>query len=131
MLNNQKSIEVTDLLNHLNPPLRLEIEKLRETILDSGLDLVETVKSNKPNYLFNNDERILFEIQDFEHIQIIFHCGARIQRQIPHHLIDDEFNLLTWIENDRALLSFKSMEEIETKVEDIKILVYRWINATV
>lgn len=130
MLNNQKSIEVTDLINQLNPPLLLEIEALREIILDSGLELVETIKWNGPNYQFNHEDRITLRVQDTKQVQVIFHRGAKVQIQPDSRLIDDEFNLLTWKENDRAIIRFTSMDEIVKQSETIKIIVYRWINAT-
>lgn len=129
MQNNQKSIEVTDLINRISPPLKDEIELLRDIILETDLDLEETVKWNGPNYRFNQEDRITLRIQDFKQIQIIFHRGAKILTQPTNHLIDDEYNLLVWKENDRALISFKSMKEIEEQSENIKILIYRWINA--
>lgn len=130
MLTNEKTIEVTELITKLNHPLIQGIEILRELILAVDLELKETIKWNGPNYQFNNEDRITLRVQDLKQIQIIFHRGAIVKVQPINHLIDDEFNLLIWKENDRAIISFKTIDEIKTNKESIQILVYRWLLAS-
>jgi hypothetical protein len=129
-MKNMQSIEVNQLVNQLNPPLKEGIEYLRQLILNSDLDLIETIKWNGPNYQYRNIDCITLRIQDLKQIQIIFHRGAKVKIQPKDHLIKDEFSLLEWKENDRAIISLKSNEEIMIKKSSIQVLINRWILAS-
>ena len=119
--------EVTSFLDEQNHPFRTEIEVLRNIILDSNSDLKENIKWNGPNYIFNNEDRITIKINPPKIIQIIFHCGAKVKEQPQNKLIDNDFGLLQWKENNRAVASFKSMNDIEIHKENISSIVKQWI----
>lgn len=126
MLNN----EVTKFLDALNHPYRREIEQLREEILTAHSQLSENIKWNGPNYSINNDDRITMRIQPSKFIQLIFHRGAKKQEQPKDKLLHDKTGLLTWKENDRAIATFKNMEEIESRKSDLRSIINGWISAT-
>jgi hypothetical protein len=42
-------------------------------------------------------------------------------------LIDNDFGLLQWKENNRAVASFKSMNDIEINKEQIQSIVKQWL----
>ncbi len=119
--------EVTSFLDALNHPFRNEIELLRNIILDSNSALKENIKWNGPNYIFNNEDRITIKINPPKLIQIIFHCGAKVKEQPQNKLIDNDFGLLQWKENNRAVATFKSMNEIEINKVQIQSIVSQWI----
>lgn len=129
-MRNIKSNEVSRLLNELNPPLIQAIEQLRENILNVDLDLVETIKWNGPNYQYKNEDRITLRVQDTKQVQVIFHRGAKVKVQPKNHLIEDEFNLLVFKENDRAIINIKSIDEVILHQSSIQTLVHRWILAS-
>ncbi len=126
-MKNSKSNDVTQLINELNPPLIQAIEYLRELILSVELELVETIKWNGPNYQYKQEDRITLRIQDIKQVQIIFHRGAKVKVQPINHLIEDEFNLLVFKENDRAIYSIRSYEEVVNHATSIQTLVQRWL----
>jgi len=126
-MKNHKSNDVTQLINELNPPLIQAIEYLRELILSVELELVETIKWNGPNYQYKQEDRITLRIQDIKQVQIIFHRGAKVKVQPINHLIEDEFNLLVFKENDRAIYSIRSYEEVVNHATSIQTLVQRWL----
>jgi len=129
-MKNHKSNDVTQLINELNPPLIQTIEYLRELILSVELELTETIKWNGPNYQYKQEDRITLRIQDIKQVQIIFHRGAKVKVQPINHLIEDEFNLLVFKENDRAIYSIRSYEEVVNHATSIRTLVQRWILAS-
>lgn len=129
-MRNIKSNEVSRLLNELNPPLIQAIEQLRENILNVDLDLVETIKWNGPNYQYKNEDRITLRVQDTKQVQVIFHRGAKVKVQPKNRLIEDEFNLLVFKENDRAIINIKSIDEVILHQTSIQTLVHRWILAS-
>ncbi|MBK6284962.1 MAG: DUF1801 domain-containing protein [Draconibacterium sp.] len=122
--------EVTIFLDSLNHPLRKEIEALRNLILSSNNLLQENIKWNGPNYSWCDQDRITMRIQPPKQIQVIFHRGAKKLQQPQNRLINDETNFLNWKENDRAVVSFKSFDEIENSKNILQKVVSDWLNAS-
>lgn len=123
--------EVTAFLNELNHPFRNEIELLRYCILSTNTSLTENIKWNGPNYCFNNEDRITMRIQPLiKQAQIIFHRGAKKQEQPKEKLIANKSKMLLWKENDRAIITFKNINDIENEKTELAIIVTEWINAT-
>lgn len=120
---------VTEFLNSQIHPLRNEIEELRKCILCADDGLIENIKWNGPNYCFNNEDRITMRIQPPTQIQLIFHRGAKKLQQPLNRLIDTKSKLLTWKENDRAIATFKNMQEIRDAQIDLAKIVVEWIYA--
>ena len=124
---NQKNIEVTKFLDELNHPLRNEIEQLREIILSTTGDLTENIKWNGPNYCFDEQDRITMKIQPPKQIQLIFHRGAKKQEQPKEKIIQSKSELLIWKENDRAIVTFKNMSDIDDGKTDLIAIVKEWV----
>jgi hypothetical protein len=121
--------EVTKFLDRLNHPFRNEIDKLRSLILQANSEIVENIKWNGPNYSFRNEDRITMRIQPPKQIQLIFHRGAKKLKQPSERLIKDESDLLTWKENDRAVITFRNITEIENAGNELNTIVNKWLNA--
>lgn len=122
--------DVTKLLDGLSHPFRNEIEQLRLSILGAEKGLAENVKWNGPNYCFDNKDRITMRIHPPKQVQIIFHRGAKVQKQPRNRIINDDSGLLTWKENRRAVATFKNMAEIEDSRSNLAKIVKDWISAT-
>ncbi len=121
--------EVTKFLDELNHPLRAEIEELRQIILNSMNGLAENIKWNGPNYCFEDQDRVTMRIQPPKQIQLIFHRGAKKIIQPDDKLIDDKSGLLIWKENDRAIATFKNLDEIKKAKLNLEGILNSWINA--
>ncbi len=106
--------------------------RLRIYILRANENLTENIKWNGPNYCFNSEDRITMRIQPptTKQIQLIFHRGAKKQVQPKEKLIEEHSKLLIWKENDRAIATFKNMDEIENAETNLTEIVKKWINAT-
>jgi hypothetical protein len=123
--------EVTNFLNELNHPFRNEIEQLRNCILSANSKLTENIKWNGPNYCFDNEDRITMRIQPTTNqIQVIFHRGAKVKEQPKEKLISEDFKILVWKGNDRAIATFKNMQDIENRKNDLTKIINEWIEAT-
>ncbi|MFB6318624.1 DUF1801 domain-containing protein [Saccharicrinis sp. FJH54] len=122
--------EVTGFLNTLDHPLREEIERLRGVILDVEEALTENVKWNGPNYCCGGADRITMRIHPPKQIQLIFHRGAKKQEQPKERLIPNAGSLFVWKENDRAVITFKTMQDIDNNKEELRRLVVEWIKVT-
>ena len=129
---NSLNSEVTKFLDDLNHPFRMEIEQLRNCILIANNKLTENIKWNGPNYCYQNGDRITMRIQPIKikQIQVIFHCGAKVQDQPKEKLIQQHFDILTWKTNDRAVATFKNMQDIENGKTDFTKIIKEWIELT-
>jgi hypothetical protein len=125
-----KSKEVTKFLDEQNHPFRKEIEQLRNYILSAIPDLTENIKWNGPNYCFRSADRITMRIQPpTKQVQLIFHRGASKQTQPENKLISNKSKMIVWKENDRAIVTFKSLQDIENGKSELTDIVTEWINA--
>lgn len=122
--------EVTTFLDALNHPFRKEIELLRSIILSAGIQLEENIKWNGPNYSIGSEDRITMRIMPPKQVQLIFHRGAKKQEQPKQKLINDQSGLLDWKENDRAVASFKTVADIETRKKELMNIITSWIKAS-
>lgn len=123
--------KVTDLLDELKHPFRNEIELLRICILSANTGLEENIKWNGPNYCFGNEDRITMRVQPpTKQVQLIFHRGAKKQEQPKDKLIATKSKILVWKENDRAIVTFKSLHDIESGKADLTKIINEWIEVT-
>jgi hypothetical protein len=122
--------EVTYFLDSLNLSLRDEVECLREIIMGAGYELTESVKWNGPNYSINGEDRITIRISPKKQLQVIFHRGAKVKEMPKNRLLSGDYDILIWKENDRAIVSFNTMNEIQEKRQMIIEVVGKWIEAT-
>lgn len=125
-----KSEEVTSFLDKETHPYRNEIEKLRELILKAHKDLTENIKWNGPNYSIGDQDRITMRIHPPKQIQIIFHRGAKVLEAPKNKLIKEDFGLLAWKGNDRAVATFKNMDNIVSREKEFERIVKDWIKAS-
>ncbi|WP_212635336.1 DUF1801 domain-containing protein [Pseudozobellia thermophila] len=103
------------------------MENLRHIIINAINGLTENVKWNGPNYCYEDNDRITMKIQPPKQIQLIFHRGAKKQEQPKEKIIQSKSKLLLWKENDRAIVTFKNMSEIENGKTDLTSIVNEWI----
>lgn len=67
------------------------------------------------------------KIYPTKQIQLIFHRGAKKQEQPKDRLIQDPFGLLDWRENDRAIIGFRTVEQIFKNREKLGSLITSWL----
>ncbi len=128
---NNLNKEVSAFLDELNHPFKKEIEQLRIIILSANKSLSENIKWNGPNYVYHDDDCITMRVQPIttKNIQLIFHRGAKVKTQPKEKLIEDNFNLLLWKANDRAIATFKSMDYIDKHKAGLKKIINAWLLA--
>ena len=126
---NKLNQEVTRFLIELNHPFIEEINELRAIILSSEKELIENIKWNGPNYMFNNQDFLTMRINPPKKIQLIFHRGAKKLQQPENKLIQDASTLLVWKENDRAILELNSLEQIRKNKTNLIEIIEKWICA--
>ncbi|MDF2437499.1 MAG: hypothetical protein K0Q95_1875 [Bacteroidota bacterium] len=124
-LNNEVSLFLADLAH----PFIKEIEVLRSVILNADSRLDENIKWNGPNYSFKDEDRITMRIlPPKQQIQLIFHRGSKKQAQPENKLIKSGSTILTWKENDRAIATFRSMQDIQNSKTELSEVIKDWIS---
>jgi hypothetical protein len=121
--------EVTKFLAALSHPLKKEIAQLREDILTANKGLSENIKWNSPNFHYEENDRITMRIQPPKQIQLVFHRGAKVLEQPRNRLINDNSGMLTWKTNDRAVATFKNMEDITSSASPLAKIINDWLEA--
>lgn len=119
--------EVSKFLSELNLPLDKEIQYLRTIILSCEENLVENIKWNGPNYSLNGEDRITMRVQSPKIVQLIFHRGAKVKEQPTSKLLSNDFGILDWKANDRAIASFKSVDSILLVESKLQLIIKEWI----
>jgi hypothetical protein len=121
---------VSQFLDELQHPFREGIDLLCIIILETNENLSENIKWNAPNYHFSGEDRFTMRIQPPKNnCQLILHRGAKKQEQLGR-LIDSTSKLLQWKENDRAVITFNSLEEIESRKEELSAILNAWLQAS-
>lgn len=119
--------EVTSFLYLQNHPLRPLIDAVRSFIVNAEPTLSENIKWNGPNFSYEGQDRITVKINPPKQIQLIFHRGAKVLEQPKDKLLSEDFSLLTWKENDRAIATIKNEEELLENSEKWKSIITQWI----
>jgi hypothetical protein len=60
-------------------------------------------------------------------IQLVFHTGAKVKNEPTEKILNDDFGILIWRDNHRALVTFNSMEDIEKCELNLKVIIEKWI----
>jgi hypothetical protein len=121
--------DVTALLDKPKHPLLAEINLLRAGILAADARLTENIKWNGPNYCVDGEDRITMRVQPPKQVQLIFHRGAKVLAQPAGRLINNDSKLLDWKANDRAVITFKTMEEIVATKATLQNIIRAWLKA--
>jgi hypothetical protein len=60
-------------------------------------------------------------------IQLIFHTGAKVKNEPAEKILKDDFGILAWRDNHRAIATFNSLEDIEKCELNLKVIIEKWI----
>ncbi|HSW91444.1 MAG TPA: DUF1801 domain-containing protein [Candidatus Saccharimonadales bacterium] len=122
---------VDDFMHGLDDSRRLQVQKLRQYILDEVPSLVEHIKWNAPSYVEDGDDRITFNTMNKERVvKLVFHMGATRKEDKKGQPILKDASLLEWVSDIRGYMTFNSLEEITSNEEEIKRTVCEWLALT-
>jgi len=123
-----KYVTVEEFLADLTIERKQQVEALRKIILSTGHDLTEHIKWNSPSYIFNDEDRITFNMHYPDQTMILLHMGAtRKEDKKGTPVIKDTTGLITWNSDIRGTLSFKSIGDIEASRQNILHLINEWL----
>lgn len=123
--------QVVECMNKLDHPLKKGMESVRELILSTNKEITEHIKWNAPSFCFRGEDRVTFNIHKNEYILLVFHRGAKVKDvKGSGPLFKDSTGLLEWVSNDRAIVKFLSIQDVNKNKELLKKVVKKWITMT-
>lgn len=114
---------VDEFLAELDHPRADDVRRLRAAIMAGTPGLTEQVKWRAPSFCVAGVDRVTFRLFPADHLQLVFHRGAKPQDTEGFEFGDDA-GLLRWVAPDRAVLT---VGDVATQEAAIVALVNRWI----
>ena len=126
-MNKYKSIE--EFLSDQTADKLQEINKLRELILHTEPRLVENLKWNAPNYVYNDEDRITFNVINKQNkVKIVIHMGpTRKENKKGSPLLPNDQGLVEWNSDIRGTISFEDIHDVNTKSTRLQKLFRDWL----
>lgn len=122
---------IDDYIKNLEHPLKEELLTLRKIIHESEKTLTEQIKWNAPSFCHNGDDRITFNLARKDSLLLIFHRGAKAKKMsFTKPILPNYEDLLEWPAHDRAVMKFKSAEDVKKMKAKLKLIVKDWIAIT-
>ena len=119
-----RSREVERFMEELDHPLKEEIGRLREAILDSNDRITEHIKWKAPSFRYAGEDRVTFRLHPAERAQLVFHRGAKVKDDAAEFAFEDDTGLLRWVAQDRAVVALR---DAEARQGDLVEVVNRWV----
>jgi uncharacterized protein YdeI (YjbR/CyaY-like superfamily) len=125
----KKHTTVSEFLEDLTPDTRQQVEAVREIILDT-VPVTEHIKWNSPSYIYKNEDRITFNLHG-DDVKILIHMGAtRKEDKKAKPIMEDPANIISWSSDIRGIITFKTMNEIAAKKQDLEHTLRRWLEVS-
>jgi hypothetical protein len=118
-------------LRSCNHPRRKVLDALRAIVRRAAPALVEEVKWNAPSFRLPGGEHcITCNVGARDRVRLVFHRGARAKDGTrPKQRIDDG-GLCEWPAPDRAVATFRSLEDVEASAGALVKFVRAWVAAS-
>lgn len=112
-----KTAKVTNFIAALDNPLKEEINKVREIILNASSKITEDIKWSAPSFAYK-DNMATFNPRAKKFVNLTFHKGA---------LIDDTTGLLEGDQKEARVARFYDMAEVLSKKKALESVVKKWV----
>ncbi len=116
-------------LETLDHPLKPVIESLRLAVLNADDTMTERIKWKAPSFCFNSVDRVTFNLRPLDHVQLIFHRGAKTNEDVFPFDTSKWSGLLEMIGEDRGQVIFPSAEVAAAREAEFVRLVHEWVRA--
>src|SRR5688572_26703061 len=117
--------DVEKFLASLEHPFKREVIALRQLILGVDANITEGIKWNAPSFR-TSEWFATFQLRGKPGVRIVLHLGAR-KRTGPRPVIADPAGLLTWLGDDRAIVTFADAAEVAAQRAALTAIVRAWI----
>lgn len=118
--------DVDAFMVELKHPLKTEIEAVRKIILGSSGAIAEAIKWKSPSFR-TTEFFATVNLRSVDRVQLIFHRGAKVRKDLKTLEIADPAGLLKWLANDRAIVTLGAGQEIAANADALRAIVGEWI----
>jgi hypothetical protein len=122
------SSEVDSFMQSLDHPLKPGIEAIRHIILALDPAITERMKWKAPSFGYD-DDRLTFNLRHTGRIQLIFHRGAKVKDSTGFTFADPS-GLIAWAAIDRGIVTFTSIEQVDTHLDTLAPVLLDWMRVT-
>lgn len=126
----QKYKTVEEFLNELDDDKKLQVNTLRDLILNVEPKLEEHIKWNAPSYVLDGEDRITFNLMNKQEVvKLVFHMGAtRKEDKKGTPVMHDESGLIGWSSDIRGMITFATLEDVNSNLTSLKKIVRNWLS---
>jgi hypothetical protein len=117
--------DVDEFLRRLDHPLKPALEAVRSIIRGVSPEIQEGIKWNAPS--FKTTEYFATVNIRKDVVFIILHLGAKVKDNSRGLKIDDPTGLLEWLATDRAVVTFRDLDSIESGRKAFESIIRQWI----
>jgi len=109
---------IDDFLDAQSPAVRVEVNRLRATIMDAEPRLVEIVKWNSPTFTLDGEDRLTINASLKGSVRLILHRGTSVAetKGAASTFDGDPQGLLTWHSDIRASLPAEADAEAAASI---------------
>ena len=119
--------DVETFLAGLEHPFKPEILALRRVILAADPSITEGIKWNAPSFR-TTEYFATVHLRAKDGVQLILHLGAKKRASgTPKGQVADPESLLSWLGEDRASVTIRTMEELEDRCAALADIIRQWI----
>jgi hypothetical protein len=121
---------VDEFVEKLDHPLKDVVVQLRAIVLSTEPHLTEQVKWNAPSFCYNGDDRITMNLSKKDQVLLIFHMGAKSKDERKlETVIKDPGKTLEWLSSNRAVMRFRSAEDLSIFETALRKNIRDWLKA--
>jgi hypothetical protein len=126
----QKYKTVEEFLDDLSEDKRLQVDTLRDLILNVDSQLEEHIKWSAPSYVLDDEDRITFNVMNKQGVvKLVLHMGAtRKEDKKGTPVIQDDSGLIEWNSDIRGTVTFYSIEEVNSNLNSLKKIIKDWLS---
>jgi hypothetical protein len=120
------SAAVDAFLDALDHPHRDAVVLLRDVILSASPSIADDIQWNAPSYR-TSEFFATTNLRQKGGVAIVLHFGAKKRDIKPRSAIPDPAGLLKWLADDRAIVVFADVADVEAKRAAFAGLIREWI----
>ncbi len=122
----KKYTTIAEFMNDLSDSKHKQVVMLRKSILAAG-PVTERIKWNAPSYVYNNEDRVTFNLHG-DDVKVLIHMGAtRPEDSNAQPVMADPTGLVQWNSDIRGTISFNGIDDILAKRSDFESVLRRWL----
>ena len=118
--------DVEEYLRTFEHPNKEVLLRVREIILGVDPKIQEGIKWKVPSFR-TTEFFATFHVRSKKAMGLVLHFGAKKRQDLPERsTISDPTNLLEWLSDDRAMITFGSIQEVDKSEHEFANIIRQW-----